>query len=150
MIFLKLQAETVVRLYKSKFVDCTWEECREKILLNNPDANKGLPQKKTRKIKSSIIFLYIILGLPLPLSAASILASVMSFASFYNTDVPQAIIVVAIIAMVLTAIYIIPYEVSVFLTIWKKRINFFTFLPIIHLVLTGIFIFLWWHLTQVL
>ena len=36
-IYLKLQAKTIIRLYKSKFVDCTWKECKEKILLNNPN-----------------------------------------------------------------------------------------------------------------
>lgn len=34
-IYLKLQAKMVIRLYKSKFIDCTWEECKEKILSNN-------------------------------------------------------------------------------------------------------------------
>ena len=33
-IYLKLQAKTVMRLYKSKFVDCTWKECKVKILRN--------------------------------------------------------------------------------------------------------------------
>ncbi len=36
-IYLKLQAKTVIRLYKSKFVDCTWEDCKTKILENNPN-----------------------------------------------------------------------------------------------------------------
>ena len=36
-IYLKLQAKAVIRLYKSKFVDCSWEECRAKILENNPN-----------------------------------------------------------------------------------------------------------------
>ena len=34
-IYLKLQAKAVIRLYKSKFVDCSWEECKEKIISNN-------------------------------------------------------------------------------------------------------------------
>lgn len=38
-IYLKLQTKTVIRLYKSKFIDCTWEECKEKINLNNSDIN---------------------------------------------------------------------------------------------------------------
>ncbi|MBO4432611.1 MAG: YcxB family protein [Clostridia bacterium] len=36
-IYLRLQAKTVIRLYKSKIVDCTWEECKEKIISNNPN-----------------------------------------------------------------------------------------------------------------
>lgn len=36
-IYLKLQDKTVIRLYKSKFVDCTWEKCKAKILENNPN-----------------------------------------------------------------------------------------------------------------
>ena len=35
-IYLRLQAKAIIRLYKSKFVDCTWEECKEKIISNNP------------------------------------------------------------------------------------------------------------------
>lgn len=34
-IYLHLRAKTVIRLYKSKFIDCTWEECKDKIRLNN-------------------------------------------------------------------------------------------------------------------
>ena len=37
IIYLNLPAKTVIRLYKSKFVDCTWEKCRAKILENNPN-----------------------------------------------------------------------------------------------------------------
>lgn len=36
-IYLKVQAKTVIRLYKSKFVDCTWENCKSKILEMNPN-----------------------------------------------------------------------------------------------------------------
>lgn len=36
-IYLKLQAKFVIGLYKSKFVDCTWEDCKTKIVQNNPN-----------------------------------------------------------------------------------------------------------------
>ena len=36
-IYLKLQDKYVIRLYKSKFVDCTWEDCKTKIIQNNPN-----------------------------------------------------------------------------------------------------------------
>ncbi len=34
-IYLKLQAKAVLRLYKSKFVDCSWEDCKKRIVENN-------------------------------------------------------------------------------------------------------------------
>ena len=37
IVYLRLQAKKVMRLYKSKFIDGTWGECKEKILLNNPN-----------------------------------------------------------------------------------------------------------------
>lgn len=36
-IHLKMPARMVIRLCKSKFIDCTWEECKNKILESNPD-----------------------------------------------------------------------------------------------------------------
>ncbi|MBQ7935534.1 MAG: hypothetical protein IJ333_04220 [Clostridia bacterium] len=38
-IYLKVQAKTIIRLYKSKFVDCTWEDCKAKILEKNRNLN---------------------------------------------------------------------------------------------------------------
>ncbi len=34
-IYLKLPAKSVLRLYKSKFVDCSWEDCKKRIIDNN-------------------------------------------------------------------------------------------------------------------
>jgi hypothetical protein len=36
-IDLILPAKAMIRLYRSKFVDCSWEECKAKILENNPN-----------------------------------------------------------------------------------------------------------------
>ncbi len=36
-IYLRVQAKTVIRLYKSKFIDCSWEDCKTKIIQNNPN-----------------------------------------------------------------------------------------------------------------
>ncbi len=36
-IYLKLQAKAVLRLYKSKFVDCSWDDCKKRIIENNPN-----------------------------------------------------------------------------------------------------------------
>ncbi len=33
---LMLNGKLLIRVYKSKFVDCTWDECKVKILQNNP------------------------------------------------------------------------------------------------------------------
>lgn len=36
-IYLHMQAKAIIRLYKSKFIDSTWEECKNKILEMNPN-----------------------------------------------------------------------------------------------------------------
>ncbi len=36
-VHIKLKAKTYIRLYKSKFIDCNWEECKAFILKNSPD-----------------------------------------------------------------------------------------------------------------
>ena len=36
-IYLQLRAKMVIRLYRSKFVDGSWEDCKKRILLNNPN-----------------------------------------------------------------------------------------------------------------
>ncbi len=36
-IYIKFKSRMYVVLYASKFVDCTWEECKSVILENNPD-----------------------------------------------------------------------------------------------------------------
>lgn len=40
VICLKLHTKMVIRLFRSKFIDCTWEECKEKIIANNPDVKQ--------------------------------------------------------------------------------------------------------------
>lgn len=37
MIFLALKTNLCMILYESKFVDCTWEDCKQKIIENNPN-----------------------------------------------------------------------------------------------------------------
>ena len=37
LIFLKLKTNLFLILYKSKFVDCTWDDCKQKIIENNPN-----------------------------------------------------------------------------------------------------------------
>ena len=39
IIYLKFKANLIVKLYKSKFIDCTWEECKERITANTPHIN---------------------------------------------------------------------------------------------------------------
>ena len=36
-VYIRFKSKSVIRLYKSRFVDCTWEECRSKITQNNPE-----------------------------------------------------------------------------------------------------------------
>lgn len=36
-IYLKVQSKAIIRLYKSKFIDCTWNDCKIKILEMNPN-----------------------------------------------------------------------------------------------------------------
>lgn len=35
-VYIRFKSKSVIRLYKSKFVDCTWEEFKAEIAKNNP------------------------------------------------------------------------------------------------------------------
>ena len=40
VICLKLHTEMIVKLFRSKFIDCTWDDCKAIIIANNPNVKQ--------------------------------------------------------------------------------------------------------------
>lgn len=94
------------------------------------------------KNKALVIILFILQALPIPISLISILGSIISIANigmaddFFDTIIP-------IVTMILAATYTIPYIISLLLTIKNKKVHIYSFIPIVHLLITLLFCFLW-------
>lgn len=94
------------------------------------------------KNKVFVIILFTFQALPIPISLISILGSIISIANIGMAENCFGI-VIPIITMFLAATYTIPYVISLLLTIKNKKIHIYSFIPIMHLVLTILFFFLW-------
>lgn len=97
--------------------------------------------------KTLCILYYVLMALPIPLSMATWIGTVMMIA---NLDMAggEGIVgtvyqIVAVIAMMLAGTYLISYVCSLIRMIHVKKVTFSTFLPVIHIVVTGVCIYLW-------
>ena len=97
------------------------------------------------KNKFLTIILYIIQAIPIPFSLISILGSIISLANIGMAD-SVANVVVAFLAMLFAGTYTITFFVSLAFTIAKKKIGFYSFLPVMHIIVTAGFIFLWGYI----
>ena len=90
---------------------------------------------------------YVVMSLPIPVSVLSWLGTLISAANIGMTggDGILGIIhrVVALLAMLLAGTYLLSYLKSVMTMRKTKKITFFTFLPVLHLVTACAFIYLW-------
>ena len=97
------------------------------------------------KNKSKTIFLYIIQALPIPFSLVSIIGTIISLANIGMAEsVFQAM--VSTLAMVFASTYTITYIISLIITLTKKKIKFYSFLPIVHIIVAIAFLVLWSNL----
>ncbi len=83
-------------------------------------------------------------ALPIPISLITILGSIISLANI-GVMIEQSLFVavVATISMILAGTYSLTYLFSAVKTFAKKRISFISFLPIIHIIVTVVFMVLW-------
>ena len=86
----------------------------------------------------------ILQALPIPISLITILGSIISLANI-GVVVEQSLFVavVAAIFMILAGTYSLTYLFSAIKTFTKKRISFISLLPIVHIVVTVVFMVLW-------
>ena len=96
------------------------------------------------KNKVMIWVVMILQALPIPISLITILGSIISLANI-SIMIEQSLFVaiVAAISMILAGTYSLTYLLSVIKTFANKRISFISFLPIIHIVVTVVFMILW-------
>ncbi len=82
--------------------------------------------------------------LPIPISLITILGSIISLANI-GVMVEQSLFVavVAAIFMILAGTYSLTYLFSAIRTFANKRISFVSFLPIVHIAVTAVFMVLW-------
>ncbi len=99
--------------------------------------------------KALCVLYYIIMALPIPVSMVTWIGTIMSVANIGEMDMEGASFLgiisafVAIWSMLLAGTYLISYVISLIRMIIVKKVTFSMFLPIIHIVITGIFMFVW-------
>ena len=96
------------------------------------------------KNKVMIWIVMIFQALPIPISLITILGSIISLANI-SVMIEQSLFVaiVAAISMILAGTYSLTYLFSAIKTFANKRISFVSVLPIIHIVVTVVFMILW-------
>jgi len=97
------------------------------------------------KNKLFVTVLFVVLALPIPISLITILGSIISIANIGMAE-NNLSVVIPIITMLLAATYTITYIISLLITIKNKKINMCSFFPIMHLVVTALFFFIWANL----
>ena len=86
----------------------------------------------------------ILLALPIPISLITILGSIISLANLgVMIEQSSFVAVVATIFMILAGTYSLTYIFSAVKTFSKKRISLISFLPIVHIIVTVVFMVLW-------
>ena len=94
--------------------------------------------------KTMMWVVMILQALPIPISLITILGSIISLANI-GVMVEQSLFVavVATIFMILAGTYSLTYLFSAIKTFTNKRISFVSFLPIVHIAVTVVFMVLW-------
>ncbi len=98
------------------------------------------------KNKVLYVIYYIIMALPIPISLVSWIGTLISVADMGMTKINGIIefiyCVVALLTMLLAGTYAITYCYSL-LNIKKKK-AIITLLPILHIIITGVMLFIWY------
>ncbi len=94
------------------------------------------------KNKFWVIVLYVLQAIPIPFSLISILGSIISLANIGMVE-STTLAIVSFLAMFLADTYTITYVVSFVVTVIKKKVKFYSFLPVIHLIVAVLFMILW-------
>ena len=83
-------------------------------------------------------------ALPLPISLITILGSIISLANIgVMIEQSSFVAVVATIFMILAGTYPLTYLFSAIRTFANKRISSVSFLPVVHIAVTAVFMVLW-------
>lgn len=108
------------------------------------EGNELMSEKGSNKIL--IIITFILQALPIPISLISIIGSLISLANIGMAESTLSA-VFAVITMLLAGTYAISYVAALITTIIRRKIHVYSFLPVIHLALTALFMFLWENAT---
>ena len=96
------------------------------------------------KKKIALWALTIVQAIPVPISLITILGSIISLANIGLVMEHSVLLaLVSVEAMMLAGTYTLSYILSVVLTFSKGKISLVSFLPLFHLIATGIFFALW-------
>ena len=100
---------------------------------------------KAAQSKPFVWAVMILQALPIPLSLVSILGSLISLANIGMTAELYSswTAVCAVVTMILAGTYTIPYVVAAVVTFSRKRLGWFSFLPLLHLLVTAVFCVMW-------
>ena len=93
--------------------------------------------------KTLTVVLYVILAFPIPLSLMSIPGSLVTVKMFLESPSFDMYMIVPLFTMLLASMYTITYAISLFITVRNGEVSFTGFLPLFHLAIFGIFLFLW-------
>jgi len=97
--------------------------------------------------KTSIFLLFFSFAIPIPLSLASWIGTVMSLAGGGRVvgTAPYALLlgIIAGAAMVMAGTYVVSYIIAIAATIKNKRISIISLLPALHIIVTVILILGW-------
>ena len=94
--------------------------------------------------KTMMWVVMILQALPIPISLITILGSIISLANIgVMIEQSSFVAVVATIFMILAGTYSLTYIFSAVKTLSKKRISLSSFLPIVHMIVTVVFMVLW-------
>ena len=106
-----------------------------------------------KKYQIATVFLFILLALPIPVSLVSWMGTIISIANIGMTDwaKPGESLqgIVALITMLLAGTYLFTYSFSLIKTRASKKLSLVSLLPVLHLLLTVVFMVLWNHLNVI-
>ena len=106
-----------------------------------------------KKSKAAIIIIFILYALPIPLSLASWIGTIMAIAAIGMEDWAsgsawiQAI--VAGIAMLVAGTYLVSYIISLIKTLKNKKLSKVSLLPLLHIIITILLLAVWFGLNKV-
>lgn len=109
----------------------------------------GAVRKGKTAVKKTLlaIALFVVLAIPIPISVASWIGTVMQMASLGKAELNNAkdwmLLVASLATMLLAGTYAITYVYSLAKTIKSKEIAFASFLPVWHAALTYVFFLIW-------
>jgi len=106
----------------------------------------GILEERKSRI-TSIIILFVFFALPIPISLFSWIGTIISVANIGMTDwssFSESIQgLVALITMLLAGTYLVTFIISLVITLKAKKISLLSFLPLMHIILFGIFLGVW-------